>query len=100
MRWAWFVELYTVIIINDLIPGSARIVLLASGLKYGIQRTWPLFWGISVGLILMNFSVALGLGAVLGHHPILLKGLTWLGIAFLLYLAWRIHGTLQFSELI
>ena len=97
MDLAWFLGLYTVIVVLVVTPGPANVVMLASGLQFGIQRSWPLYWGLTVGFILLHLSVALGLGVVLQRYPLLQKTLAWLGIVYFLYLAWRMLGVMQDS---
>jgi threonine/homoserine/homoserine lactone efflux protein len=46
--------------------------------------------GVTVGMGLMIFLVALGLGNLIREYPIVHSGLQWGGIGLLLWLSWRI----------
>src|SRR5439155_3605903 len=46
--------------------------------------------GVAVGMGVMMFLVAFGLGSLVLESPIMLQGLKWCGIGFLLWLSWKI----------
>jgi threonine/homoserine/homoserine lactone efflux protein len=71
-------------------PGPNNIMLLASGVNHGYRRTQPHIWGINIGFSLMMFLMALGLGAVFLAEPRLQWALKIAGVAYMLWLAWKI----------
>ena len=71
-------------------PGPSNVLLTATGANVGVWRGLPALFGVSVGMGLMVFLVALGLGSVVVGSPLVLQVLKWLGAAFLLWLAWKI----------
>ena len=71
-------------------PGPSNVLLTATGANVGVWRGLPALLGVSVGMGLMVFLVALGLGSVVVGSPLVLQILKWLGAAFLLWLAWKI----------
>jgi len=71
-------------------PGPNNIMLTASGTNYGLMRTIPHMFGIILGMLIMQGSLAAGLGVVFEQFPILHDILRFSGAAFLLYIAWRI----------
>jgi threonine/homoserine/homoserine lactone efflux protein len=71
-------------------PGPNNVMLLASGVNYGYRRTLPHVFGINVGFSLMMFVMALGLGAAFVAEPRLQLALKAVGVAYMLWLAWRI----------
>lgn len=81
-------------------PGPNNLMLLASGLNFGVRRTMPHFWGVDLGFALMIVLVGFGLGEIFALMPSLLVVLKWLGAAYLLYLAWKIarSGPLRSGE--
>lgn len=46
--------------------------------------------GVSVGMGIMMFIVAFGLGGLILNSPEVLQVLKWIGLAFLLWLSWKI----------
>jgi threonine/homoserine/homoserine lactone efflux protein len=71
-------------------PGSSNALLAATGAKVGVARGLPTLLGVAVGMGLMMFAVAFGLGTVILDAPIVSTGVKACGAAFLLWLAWKI----------
>jgi threonine/homoserine/homoserine lactone efflux protein len=71
-------------------PGPSNLLLTATGASVGVLRGLPCLLGVSVGMGVMMFVVAFGLGSVVLADPRVLRVLHWAGAAFLLWLAWKI----------
>ena len=71
-------------------PGPSNVMLTAAGANAGILRGLPCLLGVDVGMALMLFLIAFGLGSVILGHPGVVAGMKWGGAAFLLWLAWKI----------
>lgn len=71
-------------------PGPNNIMLMTSGLNFGIRRTLPHAAGVVAGFGFMVLVVGLGLGAVFSAWPLLYTIVKYVGAAYLLYLAWKI----------
>lgn len=71
-------------------PGPNNMMLAASGATFGWRATLPHALGVALGFPLMVFLIALGLGEVFQRSPAFRSGLTWLGLAAMLWLAWRV----------
>ena len=84
--------LATYMFVMSITPGPNNVMLTASGANFGFRRTLPHMLGITGGFAAMTLLVCLGLGAVFVRVPQLQVGLTWLGAAYLVYIAWRIIG--------
>ena len=65
-------------------------MLTATGANVGIVRGIPALLGVSVVMGIMTFIVAFGLGGLILDNPEILQVLKWIGIAFLLWLSWKI----------
>lgn len=83
-------------LITSITPGPNNIMLTASGANFGFKRTLPHVAGIICGMMLLNISVGVGLGAVFVQFPIIQQVLRVAGSAYLLYLAYKL---LSFSSL-
>ena len=68
-------------------PGPNNIMLLSSGLTWGLRRTLPHVAGVAIGFAFMVAAMGLGLGAVFLAWPVLQTVLKYAGIAYLVYLA-------------
>jgi len=71
-------------------PGPSNLLLTATGAQVGVLRGLPCLFGVSIGMGVMMFVVAFGLGSAVLAHPAVLRALNWAGAAFLLWLAWKI----------
>jgi threonine/homoserine/homoserine lactone efflux protein len=71
-------------------PGPNNIMLLASGLNFGVRRTLPHVAGVSIGFAMLVAAMGLGLGAVFTSYPVLQTVLKYAGAAYLIYLAFAI----------
>lgn len=79
--------------VTSVTPGPNNMMLLASGVNFGLRRSLPHMFGISLGFMLLVASVGLGLGQLFERIPLLYSVLRYLGAAYLLYLAWKIAGS-------
>lgn len=76
--------------VSSITPGPNNLMLLTSGANYGLRRTIPHMFGISLGFFSLVALVGLGLGILFQNYPVILLVMKWLGVAYLLYLAWCI----------
>ena len=68
-------------------PGSPRIVMCSYTMTYGLKKTvWTALGDISANSLQL-FFVVVGLGLLVKENPIILTSLKWIGVAYLLYLA-------------
>ena len=78
-------------------PGPNNSILTASGIKFGFIRSIPNIIGISSGHGVQLALVCFGLGSLFSQFPILLEVLKYIGACYLLYLAWKMFGSLNIS---
>ncbi|UJF21106.1 LysE family translocator [Shewanella sp. OMA3-2] len=78
---------------SGITPGPNNIMLMTSGVNFGIKQSVPHLLGISLGFPLMILAVGLGMAAVFQTYPILHTIIKVLGISYLLYLSWLIANS-------
>lgn len=71
-------------------PGPSNIMLTAVGANVGVLRGLPSLLGVTLGMGFMMFVVAFGLGNLVLETPLVMRGLKWCGVGFLLWLSWKI----------
>jgi threonine/homoserine/homoserine lactone efflux protein len=71
-------------------PGPSNLILTSMGATVGLLRGLPCLAGVTIGMGFMMFLVALGLGNAVVTSPGLFLVLRGGGVAFLLWLAWKI----------
>lgn len=87
-------ELYLAIFVfgvsTGITPGPNNIMLMTSGMNFGIKRSIPHVLGICVGFPVMIILIGLGFSIVFEKFPILHEVIKILGLVYLLYLSWLI----------
>jgi threonine/homoserine/homoserine lactone efflux protein len=71
-------------------PGPNNVMMMSSGVNYGIKASVPHWLGICLGFPFMVLLVGLGFGLVFERYPHLHQLIRVLGVAYLIWLAWRI----------
>ena len=71
-------------------PGPSNLILTSTCAAVGVLRGLPALLGQVIGMGVMLLLVGVGLGSLVLKSPLILTGLRWCGIAFLLWLAWKI----------
>jgi threonine/homoserine/homoserine lactone efflux protein len=77
-------------VVAAITPGPSNLILTTTGATVGVLRGLPGLFGVAIGMGLMMFLVTFGLGTLVHDSPILYQALKWGGVAFLLWLAWKI----------
>ncbi|CAN1544393.1 RhtB Putative threonine efflux protein [Rhabdaerophilaceae bacterium] len=75
---------------SSVTPGPNNMMLVASGVNFGLKRTLWHIAGINVGFPLMLLVCGLGLGEVFARYPTVYTALKIIGIVYMLWLAWKI----------
>ena len=76
-------------------PGPNNSILTASGIKFGFIKTIPNIFGIPTGHSIQLALVCFGLGSLFLQFPYLINALQYMGAIYLLYLAWKMFGSLN-----
>ncbi len=71
-------------------PGPNNIMLMTSGMNFGIRKSLPHLLGVCLGFTLMVVLVGSGLGFVFEKSTLVHQIIRMVGILYLFYLAWRI----------
>ncbi len=72
---------------SSITPGPNNLMLMTSGVNFGVRRTMPHMMGVALGFAVMVALVGIGLAGVFTRFPGLLVGLKWVGAAYMVYLA-------------
>ncbi|MEK9885548.1 MAG: LysE family translocator [Pelagibacteraceae bacterium] len=86
------VSYYTVMFIT---PGPNNAMLTISGIKFGFRRSIPHISGIAIGHAIQVSLVCVFLGYFLKEFPKFQLILKWLCFIYLLYLAYRMIGSIK-----
>ncbi len=76
-------------------PGPNNIMLAASGVNFGFRRSLPHMAGIVVGFAMLLAACCAGLGLLFAVYPSVHIALKVVGVAYMLWLAWKIANAGQ-----
>jgi threonine/homoserine/homoserine lactone efflux protein len=86
-------------VVAAITPGPANTLILATASAVGARRGLACVLGTSIGMGLLLFASALGLGQLVRAQPLLLKTMNYGGAILLLWLAWKIANAGRASDL-
>jgi len=98
ITWELIIAISTYNFVMYVTPGPNNSILTASGIKFGFLRSIPNILGIPSGHGLQLALVCLGLGSLFTTFPILLDILRFIGAAYILYLAYKMFGSLNITS--
>ena len=80
-------------LVTSVTPGPNNLMLLASGVNFGLRQTIPHMLGIALGFTAMVALVGFGLGAVLTLFPIVFNVLRVLALVYMVWLSWKLASS-------
>ncbi|PSU33630.1 LysE family translocator [Photobacterium lutimaris] len=80
-------------VVSSATPGPNNILVMTSGLNFGIKKSLPVLCGICIGFSFMLLLVGFGFGQVFELFPSMHTIIKISGILYLLYLAWLISSS-------
>ena len=75
---------------TSITPGPVNVVALGSGARFGFAASQKHVAGAALGFTLLLVLIGLGLHELLVRWPILTQGIQWGGVAFLMYMAYKL----------
>jgi threonine/homoserine/homoserine lactone efflux protein len=93
MRTDVLLAMLTFCFVAGVTPGPNNLMLMTSGVNFGLRRTLPHLSGVVIGFTIMVALVGLGLTAIFARIPALLPIMRYLGAAYMLWLAWKIANS-------
>src|SRR5476651_467700 len=76
--------------VASITPGPVNIVALSSGAQFGFRASQRHVAGATLGFVLLLVLMGLGLHELLQLWPALTQVVQVVGVAFLLYMAWKL----------
>lgn len=88
-----FAALAVFALVSSITPGPNNLMLMASGINFGLRRTVPHMLGVASGFTLMIVLIGLGIMQVFEALPGSITFITIVSGLYLLYMAWKIATT-------
>jgi len=84
--------------VSSITPGPNNFMLMASGANFGLKRTVPHMLGVTLGFAFMILLVGAGIIQIFRAFPQIYDVMKVLGVAYLLFLAWKIASAAPVGE--
>ena len=88
-----FATLLTFATAMSFTPGPNTMLAKALAANFGMRRAWRFIVAVPTGWTLMMVACGLGLGALVFALPWLRGGVKAIGVAYLVWLAWKLAST-------
>jgi threonine/homoserine/homoserine lactone efflux protein len=98
VEWVTLAAFIPAALALNLTPGADMMFCLGQGVRSGPRAAVAASAGISMGSFVHVTLAALGLGAVIAALPWAFDVIRWIGVCYLLYLAWQALRASDVSE--
>ena len=98
MPWTELAALLAFATAISFTPGPNTTLAAALAANHGLKHALRFVAGVPLGWGALLLGSALGLGALLDSLPLLRGGLKWAGLAYLLWLAWKLAGSARLAQ--
>jgi threonine/homoserine/homoserine lactone efflux protein len=88
-----YTALILFILSTSITPGPNNLMIMTSGVNFGLRKSLPHLLGIDIGFPLMLIAVGMGISQLFERVPSLMLWLKILGVIYLTYLAFKIAIT-------
>jgi threonine/homoserine/homoserine lactone efflux protein len=79
-------------------PGPNTTLAAALAANHGLRHAMRFVWAVPVGWGMLLLASSLGLGALLQAQPALRGAIKWCGLAYMLWLAWKLSRSVQMAQ--
>ncbi len=85
-------------LVSSITPGPNNLMLLSSGINFGVRRSLRHLWGVQLGFNAMVILLGIGLAEVVKLYPSSLQILKYVSVAYLCYLAYKIANSGEVAD--
>ena len=80
-------------LVMSITPGPVNMVILSSGISYGVKRTIPYVSGATVGFTLLLLFIGFGFSQFINAYPFFLTYLALVGSIYIIYMGYKIASS-------
>lgn len=85
-----FIAMFSFSLAMSISPGPVNMVIVSSGVNYGVRKTFSFVSGGTIGFTLLLLFIGLGFSKVIDLYPYFLKYLAVAGSVFIIYMGYLI----------
>ena len=88
-----FILYLQIILFLFITPGTPRVVIISYSMNYGLTKcVWTALGDVSANFIQATLVIFF-IGSLFSEHSVILNSLKWIGIAYIVYLAYDIYNS-------
>ena len=80
-------------LVSSITPGPNNLMLMTSGVNFGLRATIPHLLGVVIGHALMTIALGMGISSLFNSIPLSHLALKIVGVTYVLFLAWKIFNS-------
>ncbi len=80
-------------LVMSITPGPVNMIILSSGISYGVKKTIPYVSGATVGFILLLLFIGFGFSQFIKAYPFFLTYLAIAGSLYIIYMGYKIASS-------
>ncbi len=80
-------------LVMSITPGPVNMIILSSGISYGVKRTIPYVSGATVGFTLLLLFIGFGFSQFINAYPFFLTYLAIVGSLYIIYMGYKIASS-------
>lgn len=80
-------------LVMSITPGPVNMIILSSGISYGVKRTIPYVSGATVGFTLLLLFIGFGFSQFINAYPFFLTYLAIAGSLYIIYMGYKIASS-------
>ncbi|KTC81570.1 LysE family translocator [Legionella brunensis] len=80
-------------LVMSITPGPVNMIILSSGISYGIKRTIPYVSGATAGFTLLLLFIGLGFSQFINAYPFFITYLAIAGSVYIIYMGYKIASS-------
>ncbi len=85
-----FFAMFSFCLAMSISPGPANMLILSSGVNYGVKKTMPFVLGAAIGFTSLLLFMGFGFFQIMNAFPNVSKWLSILGSLFIMYMGYKI----------
>ena len=80
-------------LVMSITPGPVNMIILSSGISYGLKKTMPYVSGATVGFTLLLLFIGFGFSRFIKAYPFFLTYLAIVGSLYIIYMGYKIASS-------
>lgn len=80
-------------LVMSITPGPVNMIILSSGISYGLKKTIPYVSGATIGFTLLLLFIGFGFSQIINAYPFFLSYLAIVGSLYIIYMGCKIASS-------